>query len=405
MIVKVIEINAGNIGSTGNIMLGIADIAKTAGHEVLVCCPDARDNRKKMVKNQLFIGDRLSRNLHLKCAELTGLNGYFSQLATKKFLKAVDEYKPDIMHLHNLHNCYINLPMLFSYIKKNNIPVVWTLHDCWAFTGQCPYFTMVKCGKWKTGCYDCPQYRQYPASYVDRTKTMWKLKKKWFTGVQNMTIATPSQWLADLVGQSFLKEYPVKVINNGIELNVFKPIESNFREKYHIPAEKKILLSIAFGWGKRKGLDVLVELTKRLDREQYQIVLVGTDDSIDKQLPDSIISIHRTQNQKELAEIYTAADLFVNPTREENYPTVNMESIACGTPVLTFRTGGSAEILDETCGSVVDCEDIDAMEKEIVRICDWKPYGMEACLERAQSFDMNQRFQDYVSLYDTVVGG
>lgn len=396
---KIVEINAGNFGSTGNIMLGIADIAKTAGHEVLVCFPDARDNRKKMVKNQLFIGNRLSRNLHLKCAELTGLNGYFSQLATKKFLKAVDEYKPDIIHLHNLHNCYINLPMLFNYIKKHNISVVWTLHDCWAFTGQCPYFTMAKCDKWKTGCYNCPQYRQYPASYVDRTKTMWKLKKKWFTGVQNMTIVTPSQWLADLVKESFLAEYPVKVIHNGIDLSVFQPTENDFREKYGLQ-NKKIILGVAFGWGERKGLDVFVELAKRLDCEQYQIVLVGTDDSVDKQLPTNIISIHRTQNQTELAEIYTAADLFVNPTREEVLGLVNVEALACGTPVITFKSGGSPECIDETCGGVVACDDVDKLEIEIMRICSDNPYSKEACLERAKAFDMNERFDEYIKLYE-----
>lgn len=220
-----------------------------------------------------------------------------------------------------------------------------------------------------------------------------------------MTIVTPSQWLAGLVKESYLKEYPVNVIYNGIDLTVFKPTESNFRERYGIPAEKKILLGVAFGWGKRKGLDVFMELANRLDKETYQIILVGTDDAVDTQLSESIISIHRTQDQRELAEIYTAADLFVNPTREEVLGLVNVEALACGTPVITFKSGGSPECIDETCGSVVDCDDIDAMEKEIVRICDWKPYGMEACLERAQSFDMNQRFQDYVSLYDTVVGG
>lgn len=403
MIVKVIEINAGNIGSTGNIMLGIADIAKTAGHEVLVCCPDARGNRKKMVKNQLFIGDRLSRNLHLKCAELTGLNGYFSQLATKKFLKAVDEYKPDIIHLHNLHNCYINLPMLFNYVKKYNIPVVWTLHDCWAFTGQCPHFTMVKCDKWKYGCYDCPQYRQYPESYVDRTKTMWKLKKKWFTGVQNMIIITPSHWLAGLVKESFLKEYPVKVIHNGIDLDVFQPTPSDFKQWYHCE-QKYIVLGVAFGWGKRKGLDVFVDLAKRLDAEKYQIVLVGTDEKTDKSLPENIISIHCTQNQKELAEIYTAADVFANPTREENYPTVNMEALACGTPVITFNTGGSPECIDETCGMVVYCDDVDALESGIIKICETKVFTKENCLERAKGFDKNQRFEEYVKLYEVLNG-
>ena len=221
-----------------------------------------------------------------------------------------------------------------------------------------------------------------------------------------MTIVTPSQWLADLVKESFLKEYPVKVIHNGIDLEVFKPTSSDFRERYGIPAEKSVLLGVAFGWGVRKGLDVFVELARRLDPEKYQIVLVGTDEKTDKLLPENIISIHRTQNQTELAEIYTAADLFVNPTREENYPTVNMESIACGTPVLTFRTGGSPEILTEKTGSVVPCDDIDALEQEIRRICIEKPFSQADCLEHAKSFDMHQRFEEYVKLYEEKsVGG
>lgn len=395
---KIVEINAGNIGSTGNIMLGIVDIAKADGHEVLVCCPDARDNRRNTVKDQFFIGDRFSRNLHLKCAELTGLNGYFSRLATKKFLKSVDEYKPDIINLNNLHNCYINLPMLFNYIKRYEIPVVWILHDCWSFTGHCPHFDMVACGKWRTGCHDCPQYREYPKSLVDNSKTMYKLKKKWFTGVNNMTLVTPSQWMADLVKESFLAEYTVKVINNGIDLSVFKPTHNNFREKYDLQ-NKKIILGVAFIWDKRKGLDVFVELANRLNPEKYQIVLVGTNDIVDRQLPDSIISIHRIHNQSELAEIYTAADIFVNPTREENYPTVNMEAIACGTPVLTFRTGGSPEILDDTCGYVVEKDDIDELENEVIRICKTKPYSVKSCIERAKHFDKNARFQEYIDLY------
>ena len=213
-----------------------------------------------------------------------------------------------------------------------------------------------------------------------------------------MTIATPSQWLADLVKKSFLKDYPVKVINNGIDLSVFKPTESDFRQKNGI-GDKYMLLGVADGWGARKGLDVFVELSKRLNPAKYQILLVGTNDSVDKQLPDNIISVHRTQNQKELVEIYTAADLFVNPTREENYPTVNMESIACGTPVLTFRTGGSPEILDETCGSAVVCDDIDALELEITRIAEEKPFTMENCLIRAKQFDKNERFKEYIGLY------
>lgn len=380
-------------------MLGIAQYAKTEDNECVVCVPMRRDNCIKNVEDQIFIGNRISRNIHLKLSGITGYNGCFSYLSTKQFIKKIDKYKPDVIHLHNLHNCYINLPMLFNYIKKHNIPVVWTLHDCWAFTGHCPHFTMAKCDKWRTSCHDCPSYREYPASLFDNSNKMYKLKKKWFTGVPNMTIVTPSQWLADLVKESYLKDYPVKVIHNGIDLEVFKPTPSNFRQKYGIADNKYIVLGVAFGWGKQKGLDVFVELARRLNSENYQIVLVGTDESVDKQLLENIISIHRTQNQAELAEIYTAADVFANPTREENYPTVNMESLACGTPVLTFRTGGSPEIIDETCGAVVECDDVDALERELRKICENHMYPTENCLKRACSFDARQRYREYVELY------
>lgn len=400
---KIVEINATNFGSTGKIMLQVANTAKMVGNKVWNCYPKSRDNSKFKVDNAILIGDRISRNIHILLSEFVGLNGCFSFFSTKKLLRQLNVIHPDIIHLHNLHNCYVNLPLLFKYIKTNNVKVIWTLHDCWAFTGHCPHFTMEKCDKWQTGCFKCPRYKDYPQSLFDNSKKMWGLKKKWFTGVKNLTIVTPSEWLAGLVKQSFLKEYPVKVIHNGIDLNIFKPTESNFREKYNI-GDKFIVLGVAFGWGVRKGLDVFIELSKRLDNEKYQIVLVGTDDAVDKQLPKNIISIHRTQNQTELAEIYTAADVFANPTREDNYPTVNMESIACGTSVVTFRTGGSPEILTEKTGSVVDYNDINAMNSEIIRICETKPYSEKDCLEVAKSFDMNDKFKEYVELYKILNG-
>ena len=395
----VLSVNLGNFGSTGRIMSGIGETAQKVDYTTYQAYPGNKSNQP-FRPNDIIICSDFVKKLNQKLAYYTGLNGCFAWLSTIRVLKKIDAIKPDILHLHNLHNSYINLPLLFNYIKKHNIKTVWTLHDCWAFTGQCPYFTMVKCGRWKTGCHDCQQYRQYPESRIDRTKTMWQLKKKWFTGVEDMTIVTPSQWLAGLVKESYLKDYPVRVINNGIDVDVFKPSDSNFRVQHNIPTNKFILLGISFGWGKRKGLDVFVELANRLASNKYQIVLVGTDEKVDKLLPPNIISIHTTQNQKELAEIYTAADLFVNPTREENYPTVNMEALACGTPVLTFKTGGSPEIIDETCGSVVPCDDIDALESEIRRICETNPYSTEDCLKRAESFDMNLRFKEYVKLYE-----
>lgn len=399
---RIAEINSCNFGSTGKIMLEIANVAERYGHTAVVCYPKSRTNLNKQKETDIVIGSRFSRNLHLKFAYYTGLNGCFSSFSTLHFLRRLDKFKPDIIHLHNLHNSYIHLPLLFNYIKKHNIKTVWTLHDCWSFTGQCPYFTMVKCDKWKTGCHDCPSYREYPQSKVELTKTMWKLKKKWFTGVKNMTIVTPSQWLADLVKESYLKDYPVQVLNNGIDLSIFKPTESNFRSKHGI-GDKKMLLGVAFGWGTRKGLDVFIKLAKKLDKDKIQIVLVGTDETTDKMLPENIISIHRTQNQKELAEIYTAADIFVNPTREENYPTVNMEALACGTPVITFKTGGSPEIIDETCGSVVSCDDIDALETEIINFMEKSPLLAENCCKHAEQFDMRNKFAEYVKLYETIM--
>ena len=398
---RILSINTANFGSTGNIMLQLQECCKSNEMQMLVAFPKSRSNMKKKVADSIYIGSILSRNMHLQLSNLTGYNGTFSYFSTLFFLRKVKKYNPDIIHLHNLHNGYINLFLLFKYIKRTNVPVVWTLHDCWSFTGQCPHFTLAKCDKWKSGCYACTQYREYPKSLVDRTKIMWKLKKKWFTGVKNMTIVTPSQWLAKLVKESFLEEYPIRVINNGIDLNVFKPTKNSFKEKYGIE-NKHIVLGVSFGWGYKKGLDVFIELSKQLG-ESYQIVLVGTDISLDEQLPPNIISVHRTQNQQELAELYTAADVFVNPTREENYPTVNMESLACGTPIISFRTGGSSEIFDEDCGLVTESNDVDFVKKAIIYVCEGKPFSPESCLERAKAFDKRDRYDEYIELYKSII--
>lgn len=401
---RIVQINGGAKGSTGKIMMGIAEVARAQGHEVMCASPITTTNRDAGEDCGYYrIGTFNSRRVNVALTRITGFNGCFAWLETYKLLKKIDEFKPDIIHLHNLHDSYINLSMLFSYIKKHNVPTVWTLHDCWTFTGQCPHFTIVKCDKWKAGCHNCPQYKEYPASLYDNTKKMWQLKKKWFTGVKNMTIVTPSEWLAGLARESYLKQYPIEVINNGIDLNVFRPTHSNFREQYGIPGDKYIVLGVSFAWGYRKGLDCFVEMAEKLG-EQYQIVLVGTDDEIDKNLPHNIISIHRTQNQKELAEVYSAADVFVMPTREENYPTVNMEAIACGTPVVTFDTGGSPEMLDDKTGIVVEANDIEATKKAIKDICGKKRCNDEEYIVAySKNFDMKKRFAEYIELYANVL--
>lgn len=401
---RIVQINGGAKGSTGKIMMGIAEVARAQGHEVMCASPITTTNRNAGEDCGYYrIGTFNSRRVNVALARITGFNGCFAWFETYKLLKKIDEFKPDIIHLHNLHDSYINLPMLFSYIKKHNVPTVWTLHDCWSFTGQCPCFTIAKCDRWKAGCHNCPQYKEYPASLYDNTKKMWQLKKKWFTGVKNMTIVTPSEWLAGLAKESYLKEYPIQVINNGIDLDVFKPTHSNFREQYGIPGDKYIVLGVSFAWGYRKGLDCFAEMAEKLG-DKYQIVLVGTDGEIDKKLPHNIISIHRTQNQKELAEVYSAADVFVMPTREENYPTVNMEAIACGTPVVTFDTGGSPEMLDDKTGIVVEANDIEATKKAIKDICEKKKCNDEEYIVAySKNFDMKKRFAEYIELYANVL--
>ena len=395
---KILQINNWNFGSTGKIMRSIEAKASENGYEVASAYSKCRVNLNGKKTSDIPIGNRMTNNLHPIFAKITGLNGCFSFFATLNFLRKVKRFSPDVIHLHNLHNCYINLPLLFRFIKKNNIRTVWILHDCWAFTGHCPYFTLAKCDKWKNGCYGCASYMEYPYSLFDNSKLMYRLKKKWFTGVSDLTIITPSQWLGDLVKQSFLAEYPVKVINNGIDLSVFRPTDSDFRKKYNCE-DKFLILGVAFAWEKRKGLDVFIELAKRLD-ERFQIVLVGTDDNVDKQLPENIISIHRTHSQAELAEIYSACDLFLNPTREENYPTVNMEAISCGTPVLTFNTGGSGEIPDNTCGNVVGDNTVEAIFEKINEIFNNNPFTEANCLKRAQSFAAEEKYAEYIKLYE-----
>lgn len=393
---RIVQINGGAKGSTGKIMMGIAEVARAQGHEVMCASPITTTNRDAGEDCGYYrIGTFNSRRVNVALARITGFNGCFAWFETYKLLKKIDEFKPDIIHFHNLHDSYINLPMLFSYIKKHDIPVVWTLHDCWAFTGHCPHFTIAKCDKWKTGCHGCKQYKDYPASIFDNSELMWKLKKKWFTGVKNMTIVTPSEWLAGLAKESYLKEYPIRVINNSIDLNVFKPTKSDFREKYGISPSECIILGVSFGWNYKKGLDCFVKLRNELN-EQYRIVLVGTDSSIDKKLPSGIVSIHRTQNQKELAEVYSAADVFFNPTREEVLGLVNLESLACGTPVVTFNTGGSPECIDEYSGIIVEEGD------DIKTIFEKKTYANimeENCIKRAQQFKENEVYLKYLNIY------
>lgn len=394
---KVVQINAVcGFGSTGKICIGISKVLCEQGIENYILYCSGRSDYPHGIK----CAEPLPKLQALK-SRILGNYGFNSRNTTKKLIHELERISPDIVHLHNLHGHNCDLEMLMDHFRKKKTKLVWTFHDCWAFTAYCPHFVMAGCEKWKTGCHHCSQRRTFSWIF-DRSSWLYEKKKRAFSGL-DLTIATPSQWLADLVKKSFLKEYPVVVVNNGIDLGVFKPTVSDFRKKHGIRDDQFLLLGVAIGWHPRKGADVFIRLARRLDPDRFRIVMVGTDDEIDRKLPESIISIHRTANQAGLAEIYTAADLFVNPTREDTFPTVNMESLACGTPVLTFRTGGSPEILDAKTGIVVECDDEEAFYRAILQVERDTPFFREDCTARALSYEENRKFREYRALYDSIL--
>lgn len=390
---KVVQINTVcGFGSTGKICVGISKVLCANGIENYILYASGDSDYPNGIK----CAEPLPKLQALR-SRILGNYGFNSRRSTERLIEELERIKPDVVHLHNLHGHNCNLDMLMGYFREKRTKLVWTFHDCWAFTAYCPHFVMAKCDKWKTGCHHCVQHRTF-SWFTDRSAWLYEKKRKAFSGL-DLTITTPSQWLADLVKESFLKDYPVVVVNNGINLDIFKPTPSNFRKKYDISEDKFILLGVAIQWVPRKGADVFIRLAQRLDPERFQIVMVGTDDEIDKKLPPNVISIHRTANQTELAEIYTAADLFVNPTREEVFGLVNVEALACGTPVVTFRTGGSPECIDNHTGLVVDCDDNESMYQEILRNEAERTLYEQNCVKRAEAFEEKRQYKEYLRLY------
>lgn len=345
------------IRSTGRIVSEIAERLIDEGHEVVIAFGREQAPEKyKLISKKIGTGVSIWFNFFQ--ARLFDNDGFAARRATKRFLKWADSYEPDVVWLHNLHGYYINVEMLFDWLKKKeNIDIRWTLHDCWSFTGHCSYFTYVNCDKWKEHCCNCEQKMEYPTSYfVDNSYNNYERKRAAFTEIESMKLITPSQWLANLVKISFLGNYNIEVVNNTINNKIFMPLDSDIKNRLGIYG-KKMILGVASQWQPSKGYYDFLELAKRLD-DKYAIVLVGLTGRQKKKLPRNIIGIERTNNAKELAELYSAADLFFNPTYEDNYPTTNLEAIACGTRVLTYAVGGSPESASEN-GIIINPGDID----------------------------------------------
>ncbi len=390
---KIVQINTVcNTGSTGRIAADLYHIAEQAGHTSFF----AYGRNSAPADIQSFkIGNTLDFGVHVLINFFRGKSGFGSKAVTRRFLEWLDEIKPDLLHLHNLHGFYIHVGLLFDYIKTHHIPVVWTLHDCWPLTGQCAYFDYVGCTKWQTACHHCPIYRSsYPYSlFCDNSRQNYILKKAAFTGVQNMTIVTPSNWLADIVRKSYLQEYPVAVIPNGINLEVFKP-------GIHTPS--KIILGIANVWSDRKGLCFFLQLSTMLD-SSYHIVLIGVNKrqqaKINAKYGKRITAITRTANQQELAKWYRCAHVYVNPTLEDNFPTTNLEALACGTPVITFHTGGSPECITPNCGIIVEKGNIEKLKEAIESLDETGEITPAACRAQAMKYNKDTQFRKYLKLY------
>lgn len=396
---RVLQINSVcGFGSTGRIATDLCDVLERKGHEC--CIAYGRGSAPDGYKT-IKIGNKFDFYFHVLKTRLFDLHGLGSTRATKKFIKQIKEYNPDIIHLHNIHGYYLNIEVLFKYFSTLSIPIIWLLHDAWSISGHSAHFELDNDGNIPNRNTSRSQHKEYPKSiFYDNSKKNYILKKELFSKVCNMTIITPSMWLADLVRKSFLNKYKIETIHNGIDLTKFTPTASDFRLKNHLEG-KKIILGVASVWSEKKGLYVFNELANRLDNN-YKIILVGISEKDRRNVNSKIICISRTESIQELACIYSTVDIYVNPTLEDNFPTTNIEALACGTPVITFNTGGSKESLDESCGIVVEKGDIDKLIQEIQNLF-VSDISKLNCVKRSKMFNKNDRYKDYIDLYLSLV--
>ncbi len=390
-------------GSVGRLVWGLCNTLVANGYECMVAY--GRGEAPSDIMSYRIDSD-LDVYFHGFMSRMYDRHGFYSFNATRKLISVIEEYDPDIIHLHNVHGYYLNIEVLFEYLKKCGRKIIWTLHDCWSFTGHCSHFEYIGCNKWTTGCYKCEQLKEYPKSFgVDNSKQNYEDKWRLFTGIDNLTIVTPSEWLADKVRNSFLKEYPVVVVPTGIDLSQFYPFEEevadsnmifNLKNRMEI-RNKHILLGVANPWRERKGLEQFSALSKTLS-DRYAVVLLGLNDSQLQNLPESIIGLQKTNSVRELAALYSMADIYVNLTLEDTFPTTNLEALACGTPVVTYKAGGSPESIDDTCGVVVERNSVQGVVAAIEKIItsNGSCYTKEMCVRRAMLYSKEFRFLEYI---------
>lgn len=351
-------------GSTGRIVADACRELMAQGHECRIAFGRKTNGAEDIPA--IPVGSKAILLTNVLETRLLDNEGFAARESTRRLVRKIREYDPDVIWLHNLHGYYLNLPILFSYLKTCGKEIRWTLHDCWAFTGHCVYFDYVRCDKWKTGCSHCPQKREFPASYgLDRSRRNYEMKKRLFTGIPNVTLYTPSNWLAKRVKQSFLKDYPVEVLYNTVDPAVFRPVESDFRKKHGLE-NKKMLLGVASVWERRKGLHDFVKLSGMLD-DRFRIVLVGLPPELIRKMPESILALPRTTDVQELVGIYSAADLYVCPSTEETFGMTVLEAMRCGTNALVYQDTACEEVA-VPLGGVAVPRGVDNLKKAILEL-------------------------------------
>lgn len=401
---KLLQINVTvNSGSVGRMTEDIANVAISSGYKSFISY--GRNNNGSS-SSLVRIGNNMDVFLHGFFTRIFDKHGLYSKRATKKYIRKIEDIKPDIVHIHNIHGYYLNYEILFKYLNRLNIPIVCTFYDCWPITGHCTYFDFVGCTKWQTECNSCPNKKAYPKSVLfDNSRNNFIKKKEIFSSCNNLTIVVNSVWLSKIVASSFLQKMRLRIINTGIDLKKFQPSYSkDILQKYAIPEDKFIILGVANNWNRRKGLDDFLQLS-RCNDETFVIVLIGLSKNQQKKLPENIIGVLRTESTEELSQFYSTADIFVNPTWADNYPTTNIEALACGTPVITYNTGGSPEILSEDTGFVIEKGDITGIKQVINKVRGLgKDYFSEKCRRRAiELFNKDDRYNEYITLYNSLL--
>ena len=401
---KLLQINiTANWGSHGKIAEGIGNVVMSHGWESHV----AYGRWANPSSSQLYhIGSMMDERIHGVGSRLFDNHGLMSKRATIRFLNYVEQLNPDIIHLHNIHGYYLNYPELFSFLSQANKPVVWTLHDCWSYTGHCAHYMYVQCDRWKTHCELCPQKHSYPASLLlDRSYRNYDMKKLAFLSGPKRTLVHVSKCLEGDLQQSFLKDCRIQQIYNGIDINVFKPQMDTkaIMGKYNIPLGKRVLLGVASNWW-RKGFEDFLQLRRLLD-DKYVIVLVGLDEKRIKSLPTGVVGIRRTENVSDLCGLYSLADVYLNLTLEDNMPTTNLEALACGTPVITYCTGGSIEAIDEFTGYIANQGDIESVCKLVESVSSReKDVFKRVCRQRViDNFSSSVQYEEYYMMYNQLL--